>query len=364
MIENKKCIKCLMISGRALGDAIIAMGLINEISSRNVNVRWYVWCRPESLPIFESSVCVDKIFTSYFPMGFHGNIFKITILKKIMSCIFQIRRLKPEISVDLIGDIRESLLGLALGSQQHIAPVWPRGHVVNRLIVNPFPKYWKKKCLIPMELENIYEVRKLIRNLIESKIFISGPSACSARLTYTSNAKLASEETKDCSREIIGIHPGASQKSKLWPVDNWRSLLEKLTQSGYKLRLYGSSLDLDYLNKISSGILDKSFLFTLPVTDFLNDIKKLKLLVCLDSFSAHAAFSCGVPNVMLFGSNNPHIWVTPNSVPVWNDGGCKFYPCYNRPRCIGSNAEYICIRSVSVDMVLKAIDHAILKSGN
>lgn len=351
--ENQRLITCLMISGRALGDAIIANGLINEISSRNANVRWYVWCRSESLQIFESTVFIDKIFTSQFPMGYYSNIFNITILKKMLSCILQIRRLKPEISVDLTGDVRESLLGLAVGSQKHIAPVWPHGHVVNRLIVNPVPLYWKKECIIPLGLKNIYEMRKIIRNLIESEISRRGLPTC--------NEKLSSEKTEHFSQEIIGLHPGASQKSKLWPVNNWRSLIERLTQSGYKLRLYGSSSDYDYLNDIASGILDKSSLFTLSVTDFLNDIKKLKLLVCLDSFSAHAAFSRRIPSVILFGSNNPEIWSTPNSVPVWSSGGCPFYPCYNRPRCKGTPQEYICTSSISVDMVMEVIDFAMHK---
>jgi len=362
--ENKKEIKCLIISGRALGDAIIARGFIDEISFRNVNVRWYVWCRPESLPIFKAAASVDKIFTSYFPMGLRSKIFKINILKQMLSCVFQIRSLKPEISVDLIGDIREWLLGLALGSQHHIAPVWPHGHVVNRLIINPIPRCWEKESLIPMGLQNIYAVRKIIRNLVESEIFKRSTSAGVATSTYgklTHNAKSANKESECRGRKIIGIHPCASQQSRLWPIANWRALLQILLLNGYKLRLYGASSDRDYLIRIAAGILDESCVSTLSVTEFLIDIKQLKLLICLDSFSAHAAFSRGVPNVMLFGSNNPKIWSTPTSVPVWSSGGCPYYPCYNKPRCKGTLAEYVCIRSVSVDMVLEAINLAIHK---
>ena len=94
----------------------------------------------------------------------------------------------------------------------------------------------------------------------------------------------------------IGIHPGASDPSKQWPVAKWRELIRRLYAQDFRLKIYGSPTEADGLRHDFATEID-AFAIEVVTSDmagFLESLITLDLLVCMDSFSS--CRSCGRPS--------------------------------------------------------------------
>jgi heptosyltransferase-3 len=91
------------------------------------------------------------------------------------------------------------------------------------------------------------------------------------------------------------------------------------------------------------------------IPEFARELARLDLLVGLDSFSVHMAENVGTPSVMIVGPNDPALFAPPHAAVLSSSGGCAAWPCYNRPSCIGTAGEYVCIRSIPVEQVQAAV---------
>ena len=127
--------------------------------------------------------------------------------------------------------------------------------------------------------------------------------------------------------------------------------------------MFGAPSDRERIDHIFEPVLEQIEVVTIGFHSFLAAVSALDLIVGLDSLGVHAADRAGVSSVMLSGSNDPRMWAPPLSVSVGQSGGCRFYPCYNRPRCVDHADRYSCIRSVQVDQVLDAMKRNWDRSG-
>ncbi|MBS1714649.1 MAG: glycosyltransferase family 9 protein [Armatimonadetes bacterium] len=130
----------------------------------------------------------------------------------------------------------------------------------------------------------------------------------------------------------VWISATASLPEKLWPLDKWLSLLERLKSRGKRVGLLGAKpqaqakywqggTDEDRL--VAAGVEDYRGAFTLP--GVVGAISKASLVVTLDNGIMHLACATNTPVAALFREGIDRLWAPP--VP----GLRKIKPAEGRP---------------------------------
>ena len=88
----------------------------------------------------------------------------------------------------------------------------------------------------------------------------------------------------------------------------------------------------------------------------LESMSKADILVGMDSFSAHAAHAIGIPVIVLHGPYNPAVMTPPCGASLSSGHLCTFFPCFNKPSCLGTDFEYICVRGIDAGDVVNAVN--------
>ena len=116
-----------------------------------------------------------------------------------------------------------------------------------------------------------------------------------------------------------------------------------------------SPSELAALQALFGPLGDGVALVTGDIPNFALAVAGLDALIGLDSFSVHMAQRQGVRSVTVNAGNPAALWAAPGGVTLAHSGGCPHYPCYNVPRCTGTEGEYACVRSVPTDEALAAL---------
>lgn len=335
MIRNKNI--CCLISCRNLGDALIQSSVIKKLIDENLFDHLIVWTRPELSFLFED---INKctIYCSDFPVNIRW-FFKIKKIVQFFITLKRIREWKISFTIDLIGDFRERFIVSLLSPPKKIYIGWDSNSIFFKTIKNPFGT-GNPFFVVPYNIKNIY---------LSYNIFVNKLLGKEINLFPVFKQK----------RNIInvGLHPFASEECRIWPFDNWRMLASELNKRNCKLIIYGSPDDRKKIELNFSNFNFPISYFTANLEDFRRSVSNLDLLIGLDSFSVHLAESVQVPTIMISGANHPDLWAPPSSKVISSSGGCKQYPCMNRPSCQYSSKKYICIKSISVNSVLEKFDN-------
>ncbi|AWB10359.1 heptosyltransferase-3 [Thermodesulfobium acidiphilum] len=335
--------RILIISARNFGDAIISTSLINSFGSNFSDYKIDLLTRYDFKEIFENNPYVNNIYFANFPMGTNKN-FNCKELFKLIKIINLLSKNKYDFILNNIGDIRENLLGKMMKPKLNISIKFEKSHPFRNLIRLNNCLFTDKCISIPVEVKNIYDIQD----------FISSKLGCTKVLPPKIYIKAKNEK----SPKIIGIHPMASQDCKLWDFHKWEKLINILKRA-YTIWIFGSNNELSLLNKVFKAAVDEKrvFIKTTTLNEFFINLSKCSLLIGLDSFSIHASSALGVKSIMISGGNDWEIWKPKNCYVISKGSSvCKFYPCFNKPKCLNTSDEYICMKSIEVDEVLGLIN--------
>lgn len=338
----KRCNTCLILSMRHLGDAVILAGFANALKRRYPDIDIDVLGRMEMREV-TASFCTIR---DYIPVNlpFFGHHKKgAKELKSAIGRLLSARRQSYDCCINLMGDIRENVIGKLIGTRRNIAPIWNHDNLFRRHIRVGGARWFVDYGIpIPSGLNNIYEsigyfATQLGLQQLEWPEFPRSPKT---------------------SRPIIAIHPGASQPSKRWQPESWRRLVRRLHERGNAVVILGSPSERHGIFRTFS---EEIHAFSMDVVTeslprVLESMSRAEVLVGMDSFSVHAGHALGIPVVVLHGPFDPSVMTPPGGIALSSGHSCKFFPCYNKTSCRGAEFEYICVRGIEVNMVIKAID--------
>ena len=334
--ERLACLIC----ARNLGDAAIQSGFLRRLADRGYARQYLVWTRPQVAFLFEQ-IPGCEVIGSQFPVGTNKQ-FGVSAAMQLLAAAAAIRRRSPSVTLDLLGDFRERLLARLIGAPRHLHIGWAPGHLFNNLIRNPFGP-GQPVVTVPAGQPNIYAAYGLLLDTLAPPV---GETA----------GQVPASAAKDQSIRHVGLHPFASQECKLWPQEKWRELTAGLLAGGLEVSMFGAPAERARVLEILGDLAPRVHVVCEPLQNFVRYIAGLDVLVGLDSFSVHVAGSQGVRTVMINAGNDPRLWSPPPpAVTLADSGGCLHYPCFNVPRCEGTAAEYVCVRSITVSQVTKAI---------
>lgn len=329
-----------LISARNLGDAAAHSSVLAELAARRFAEAYLVWTKPALAFLFED-IAGCEVLTSPLPVG-SGNAFRVSDVRPLLRMAREIRQRGPDVTLDLVGDVRERWLARLAGSRRHLHIGWAPGHPFNRIIRNPFGR-GHPAVSVPPETPGAYGG------------YAAFVDAICPRGDRPDGAFATVHRSATPRRLRIGLHPFASQDCKLWPQQSWRELAAALGAQGHELTGFGAPAEAPQLAAIFEGIPVPVRQVAGSLRNFESESSRLDLMIGLDSFSVHLAQRQGVASIMLNAGNPPSLWAPPLGTVLGCGGGCSRHPCFNVPRC-EPQARYICIRSVAVAAVVAEVD--------
>ena len=331
-------VACLII-GRNLGDAVIQSQFFHKLIQRRFAKRYIVWTRPQVAFLFEN-LPESTVVTSPFPVGTIKQ-FDFKALRQFLIAVNALRKIRPMVTLDLIGDFRERVFAKLIGTTQHLHIGWAVDHPFNLIIRNPLGN-GRPSCVVPQSIPSVYQAYDLFLNSLTPFNKYSIPDT---------------DAILQPAREIrkrIGLHPFASQACRLWPSEKWRDLARRLIEMEMDIDVYSAPGEQERLHAIFDCLPHELYFFSKSLPEFAQRVSKLNLLIGLDSFSVHIAEKYHIPSVTIFGASHPALWLPPHSIPISSSGGCVSYPCMNKPICERTSTKYACITSVEVIDVLRS----------
>lgn len=340
---------CLILSLRHLGDAVIVAGFVNALSERYPGVAIDVLGRGDLRGVTEAFCSIREFIPIELPVfGHHRK--GLAAMSDALGKIALLRSRRYDCCINLMGDLRENAIATTVGAGERISPAWPaaspfRNHIRTARLLG-----LAGKGSVPVDGGGYYAS-------IES--FAEQLGLPGLRWPKMIRPKRAQADVP-----VVGIHPGASHPSKQWPADNWRELIRRLDSQDYKLTIFGSPSETDRLHHDFAAEIETFVIevVTAGMAGFLDSLATVDLLVCMDSFSSHAAHAIGVPTVVLHGPFDPSVMTPPSGTPLSAGDMCGIFPCYKGQSCANKSSRYICVRGIEVETVLRAVDSAIAHS--
>jgi lipopolysaccharide heptosyltransferase II len=178
-------------------------------------------------------------------------------------------------------------------------------------------------------------------------------------------------DAHDATTSVVGFQPGtsATMRWKQWPVERWRSVLDRLVAEAPDARivLFGSNSEAPMIEKMAEGLGPRVLLAAgkTSIKQAASLIEACDVLVCNDSGLMHVAGAVGTPVVAIYGPTD-FSRTAPlgagNSI-IRHELPCS--PCFTMEgeERVRACPHHDCLMTISPNEVLVAIKQQIGKSG-
>lgn len=327
----------LIVEPFGLGDLVAATALLKGIRdafpAARVEVachdRWASWVR--QLPF------VNGVRSHRFPWSTSPKQLGLKQIRDLATYVRELRRQDFDIGIDIRGDVRSQALLVGAGCPIRIGF---RDYMGSNIVQRGLLLTHAMNCGVRSRLE---ELGDLLSSLGVGKRPLGMDIG---RPTRESGPK---------SVPRVGIHVGAGWQFKKWSLANWQWLASALIQEfEVEIELLGSQTDTAELEAIAVAAGGRaSVKTTQAVTQMIDRIGNLDLLICHDSAPLHIAAALGVAVIALFGPGEITRWghLGENVISLHNQERFGCAPC-TQTHCVSPNAT--CVNSIECVEVLNA----------
>jgi lipopolysaccharide heptosyltransferase II len=267
--------------------------------------------------------------------------------------IMKLRKQKFDVFVDLFSNPRSALLARFSGSPVRIGKDVPgRGRwYTHRVSDDGNPK---------TAIEFHYEYLKPLnikKKHWRTEIFLKEEEWLSAERILNKNGL-------DTKKPIIGLHPGATWPSKLWPAQKFALLANRLkNELGLQVIFtqgYGEeNIFTDIKKSVHPSV---KILEVLPLRELAAVLSRFSVYVSNDCGPMHISVAVGTKTIGIFGPGQEDIWF-PYRPPYYSPQCChkalrKDVPCHpcHLNKCNRSGEEYMeCMNLLQVEEVIQEI---------
>ena len=341
MIEKK----ILIIKLSALGDVVHALPVSRTLREEypKAYIAWLIEERYQELIYKNPDINeVIPIRTKTWRKNLSGKT-----LKEILLTIKYIRSKKFDVVFDLHGLIKSGVIALLSGAQ--IKAGFHQKNCkekINSIFTNKKASYMGDGVHVVDMYLNLIKTSLNIQN--ESKQFLLPISQEKKIEDFFQN------HPELISKPIIGINSGAGFESKLWELDRFAQLADRITtEMGCSILLTWGPGEEQKVRQIAASMKHKCWIA--PATSIQESIglyKRLKLLISCDSGPLHLCAALGVPTVSLFGPTDPkrNGAYGLNHGTVYKEISCSF--CWKKKCPLGTQE---CMKLLTVDEVFKTV---------
>jgi heptosyltransferase-2 len=299
----------LVIRYSALGDVVLATSVLDPLRARFPDARIEWVTSPAYAPLLEGLPGLERVHR----LGRGG-------LREAVNLAVTLRG-RFDLAIDLQNKVKSAIVARAAGRRQLVfRRRTPRQTALALLGVDP-----------PVEGPH---ATQLYADVLRP-LGIDRPGRI--RVVLPAAARdAAAAALSGAGRPRVAVAPGASQASKLWPVERFAAVADALAEQGASIVLAGGPADAETLNRFRAACRAPvaGDLTRLPVEGLAAGLASVDLLLACDSGPVHLASAVGTPVLALFGPTSPERWgPAPPGKAIGIGIDCA--PCSNHggPRC-------------------------------
>jgi lipopolysaccharide heptosyltransferase II len=348
----------LIINPFGIGDVIFSTPLIQNLKDSFPNADIFYLCNRKASPVLENHSHIKKIFIyerDEFVAEQKKSFFKG--IKKYWRFIYQIRREQIDCAIDLSLNTPFGFFALLSGIKKRYGLDYKkRSCFLNKKIrIEGFTdKHVADYYLDTLKLLDI-PVRKC-----NFKVFVDRASEKEAEEFLKNNNILADNL-------VVGIAPcggdafGRNNHLRRWPAEYFVKLIDRLTEElKAKVFVFAGPKEKQDIDGIVNLLKNKNNVFefsnsTLKTTIAL--VNRCQLFISNDTGILRFAEGLDKKIVALYGPIDekvygPYFFENNQAIILKKDLACR--PCYNKFRLVSCKNDKKCLRSISVDEVMKA----------
>lgn len=325
----------LVVRLAGLGDMLLTLSAVSPIKDKYPDSKIYFLTEKNMIPFLK---CFDFIEDAYE--------YKKNLIDTIKSVTF-FRKINIDTIINFERSIKKSVLSYFIHSPIRIGYKTAFSNIFNTLSLEDF----RKNPNIHIRERYFELVKPLNIDFFDTELNFNPPKSKIEKVE-----KFLFDNNIDMNNDIIvGINPVTGFKSKYWLNERWAKIADYLIE--YKkakvILTYGNDKDqletcIDIMNKMKQR---PTLSFKTDLLEFGALIKKLNLMICLDSGPFHFAVSIGIPTISLWGRGNIKQWGIISKKHILINKAISCSPC-EKFDC--DNLE--CMKSILVDDVVEAIN--------
>lgn len=348
--------RILIVKPSSIGDVVNALPFLSSLRQRYPD-RYIAWLvEEEAAELLLGHPLLDQVIVSgrrrwgrQLRTPFRGS----PILREITACIAELRQGRYDLVIDLQGLLKSAMMVMCAGAQYRVGLAGAREgsaraltHVVS---LPPGPLH---------AVDRYLEVARFLGadTLSKACVLPSRPE------DGVQAEALLTEAGVGPNTPVIALNPQARWRTKLWEEERFARVGEILAhRHGARILVIGSPADLPPVKRIARRMNPAPFV-TAGRTDLrvlMALLRRIDLLVTVDSGPMHLAAALGTPLVALFGATDPRL-IGPYGcdLSAGQAGGVVLRaplpcsPCSKR-RC-QIDEDRLCMRSITVEEVADA----------
>lgn len=150
---------------------------------------------------------------------------------------------------------------------------------------------------------------------------------------------------------LLAVHLGAGTPAKRWPLEHWRTLIEKFVQSGWRIVVVGGPHEASVRLGLPPHPNLRDWTAQTSVTQTTALLERADLFIGADSGPAHLAACAAVPSVVLFSGTNQAAQWRP-----WSRASLVLrerVPCQPCHRKVCPLADHPCLSAITPQRVFE-----------
>ena len=301
-------------------------------------------------------------FAAFFRKESNVNFFSADVDKAYagllgMAKLFNhLRSLRPSVVIDLHDHIRSRLICFLFRLTGTKVVRFKKGRSEKKQIT-------RKECKIRKELPHTVDRYRYAFaeagfnfSIVDGPYLEAEPSMTTKAEEWLKKNYLLKNET------WIGLAPFAAHKTKIWPLENYKELIERINER-IKARFFlfgGGHDEVTFFNSLKSTFPNHCIVVAgeLSLPEEIALIKKLDKMICVDSSNMHLAALTGTPTVSIWGGTHSATGFSAfgqshEAIVQINTNELSCRPCsvYGKETCW--RGDFACLNRIKPEAVLK-----------
>ncbi len=305
--------RILVIEPWLIGDVVLATPLLLALRERYPDAHISLLAKPHAEALLRNSGLVDEVVVFDLPWTANTGKYRPSRYSRraLAALVTRLREARFDLTIDCRMDIRSNVITFATGAPKRVGYAFGGG---SYLLTDAVPAS-------PDDHHKVYDWLALLPPLDDGRWSAGGKGSGGivedlAR-RFKPQLRVTPDERADAAERmkslgfheddlIVGIHPGASQPRRRWPLEDFAWVASALAARHSTKTLvfldpenYGETMRLEGVRFLKTSL-----------RGLMAAMTQCDLLLCNDSGPMHIADALGVPIVGVFTTGNP-VWHRP-----------------------------------------------------
>jgi heptosyltransferase I len=342
--------RILVVRLSALGDIVMASGLIPALKARfpEAEISWV--CEPVCAPLLKHNPRLKQVII--WPRGEWQALLKAKrygdLWRAVKAFRAQLRAEHFDLVLDGQGLLKSGLVAWFTGAPRRVSIIAREGsHRLVHEVVTPPPG---ADPVMGSEYRYLAHYLGAPQGSFVHDLAVGAAQQTRAREVLQERLQ-ASRGDAWQARPLVVLAPFTTRPQKHWVEAHWSQLAAQLLARGLQPVVLGGPADREAAERICAGNAQLINLAgALKLDESVALIADARLLIGVDTGLTHMGSALRIPTVALFGSTRPYReGPTPLTRILYDNLPCS--PCRRRPTC---NGAFTCMTQITPQRVLEA----------